>query len=371
MKHLVVDARTALPAVDGLHTYLVNTLPEVCRAGFEAGRFRTTLLVNAAMEERWRELVPSATVVSSAIAPMRPQQNWQIPRVLRELRPDLYFYPAHDPPLLVGVPFVCTIHDVTLFRMRPYFERLDRPKLAYLRVVTTAALRRARAVFAVSESTKQEIGALFSRGLLPKVHVTPNGIRPLDPSFRREPEAARDRLLYVGTDRPHKNLHRLVRGYAHARRRRENLPRLEIIGGLRTPDDLRRTIREVGVLDHVVLRGHVPDAELQAAYARAVAFVFPSVAEGFGIPILEAMVRSVPVVTSNVSACAEVAGDAALTVDPFDDRAIGDAIARVHAEPELRDRLVARGHARAQEFTWQRTARGTYDVVDACLTRRP
>ena len=209
---------------------------------------------------------------------------------------------------------------------------------------------------------------MFGAELLSKVHVTPNGIRPPTSEM---PARARDRFLYVGTDRPHKNLLRLIEAYSIARRDESALPPLEIIGGLRSEQLLREAMRRFGVEHGVRLRGHVSQEALEASYAAAVALVFPSLAEGFGLPILEAMVRGVPVITSNVSACAEVAGEAAVTVDPLDARAIAAAMVKVWRSPELREALIEKGRTRAAEFTWERTAGGTLRVIEECLSGRP
>lgn len=364
MKHLVVDARTALPQVDGLGTYLRQVVPQLCEAGERSREFRTTVLMNPTMESFWRQAAPSAALLASHVRPMRFGQNWQIQSQIGPLHPDLYFYPAHDPPLFLRAPLVFTIHDVTLFRMRPYFEHLDRAKRGYLKVVTPAGLRRARAVFAVSETTRSEIGEIFGRDLLAKIHVTPNGIGDAP---AHSPSSVRDRILYVGTDRPHKNLSRVIEAYGILRSRMPEAPPLDVVGGLRSPDLLRQAIRHSGVEDSVRLRGHVTDLELETCYAHATLLVFPSLAEGFGLPILEAMSRRVPVVTSNRSACAEVAADAALTVDPTDARSIADAMMRVLTEPALVETLISAGLKRAASFRWQRTAALTLEVIRDCL----
>jgi glycosyltransferase involved in cell wall biosynthesis len=361
VRHLVIDVRGALPVIDGIHTYLRNTVPSLCAAGERSGDFRTTLLVYAEMEPFWSMAVPAARLVASPTYPNRPWQNWAVARQLAPLRPDLYFYPAHDPPLFVPAPLVFTIHDVALFRIRPYFERLDRAKRTYLRAIITAGLCRARAVFADSEATRWEIGELFGERFLPKVHVAPLGIsgvarRPCD-------ESTLNCLLYVGTDRPHKNLHRLIRGYARAREQASDLPRLEIVGWMRRPQELAKTIGDCALDQHVVVRGHVGDIELESCYARAFALLLPSLAEGFGLPILEAMVRGVPVITSNVSACAEVAGAAALTVDTFDVEAIATGIVQLFRDRAHRSELIRRGFARAATFSWQRTVDLTFSVI--------
>jgi glycosyltransferase involved in cell wall biosynthesis len=114
----------------------------------------------------------------------------------------------------------------------------------------------------------------------------------------------------------------------------------------------------------------VPDEELEGTYARTIALLFPSLAEGFGFPILEAMGRGIPVVTSDRSACAEVAGGAALLVDPYDVESIAEAICRVATEPRLREQLVRLGRARAPLFSWEKCATETLDVIREVLLQR-
>ena len=364
IKHLVIDARAALPQVDGLGRYLREVTPRLVSEGLGRELFRSTLLVHAALEAFWRDATPAANIIVSHVRPMWPGQNWQIPQQVDPMGADLFFYPAHDPPLMLQTPLVFTIHDLSPLQVRPYFERWDWLKAQYLRRVTGSGLRRARAVMAVSEATKKAIGELFGADLLSKVSVTPNGISP--PAVAA-PAASRDHFLYVGTDRPHKNLLRLIEAYSIARRDEANLPRLEIVGGMRSEETLKQAMQRFGVQDAVTLRGHISQDDLEASYARAVALLFPSLAEGFGLPILEAMIRGVPVLTSNVSACAEVAADAALTVDPLNVNAIAGAIVKLFRDAGLRSDLVEKGKHRSAEYTWERTAQTTLDVIEQCL----
>jgi glycosyltransferase involved in cell wall biosynthesis len=363
-KHLIIDARAALPQVDGLGRYLREVAPRLVADGVRRQTFRSTLLINARLEDFWREAAPAANLIVSSIRPMWPGQNWQIPRLVDPMTADLFFYPAHDPPLMLDTPLVFTVHDLSPLQVRPYFERFDWLKTQYLRRVTGSGLRRARAVMAVSQATRAAIASLFGADLLPRVHVTPNGIRPPAVGV---PLQTPDRFLYVGTDRPHKNLPRLIQAYSIARRDQQDLPRLEIVGGLRSPSLLRDAIGRLGVEEQVTLRGHISERELETTYAHTLALIFPSLAEGFGLPILEAMARGVPVVTSNLSACAEVAGDAALTVDPLDPGAIAEAILRLWRAQPLREELARKGLARAAQYTWDRTASTTLAVIEACL----
>lgn len=363
VKHVVIDARSLRQQRDGLASYISEIVPRIASAGAD---LQLTVLADPSMREFWASATPESRIVPSDCRPMWPGQHWRIPLLLRRLRPDLYFYPVHDPPVLAPHPFIFVIQDVVSHQIRPYHERMDGPKVAYTRAVTAAGLRRASKVLASSQATKTAVADVFGDRHVAKIRVVPLGTTasraPMD--YRLEAPC----LLYVGTDRPQKNLERLMSGYAEAQRRREGgLPDLVLIGEMSHRADLREQAARAGLGDRVVFRGHVSDVELEAMYERALALVFPSVVEGFGLPILEAMSRSVPVVTSNQSACAEVAGDAALLVDPYSVESIADGLLEITDDAALRHDLAKRGDRRVLSFTWDRCAAGTLEVMRESL----
>ena len=354
MRRLVIDGRSLRGQRDGLATYLGELAPRIVS---EAHDTDVTIIANPATIGYWEAAAPAANVIVSDSRPMWPGQNVTVPRLLNRLRPDAYFYPAHDPPMLTRVPFVFVIQDVISHTLRPYYERLDRSKRAYSRAVTEIGLRRAARVLVPSEATREAVADVFGRRVLERIDVVPLAAGPAGPATTI-PEQ-RSRLLYVGTDLPQKNLRRLVLAYAEAAQRLEDPPVLEIVGQLRRADDLQRLVESLGLGSKVAILGHLSDAALEQAYARAVALVIPSLAEGFGLTILEAMARSIPVVTSNCSACAEVAGDAAVLVDPFDVSSIADGIVTVATQSALRASLVRKASKRAEQFSWDRCAAQT------------
>ncbi len=166
-------------------------------------------------------------------------------------------------------------------------------------------------------------------------------------------------MLYVGSRKPHKNLPRLLRAYSIAGVRKD--VRLVLSG---EPDrEITEEIDRLGLLGDVVFHELSADEPLSEAYRGAVAFVFPSLYEGFGLPPLEAMACGVPVLTSKVCSLPEVVGDAALLVNPIDVEEVADAIKRLVQDPPLRARLQERGLARASLFSWNETARRTSSVL--------
>jgi glycosyltransferase involved in cell wall biosynthesis len=217
------------------------------------------------------------------------------------------------------------------------------------------AAERSDAIVAVSRFTASQIETLLK--VEPsRIRVIPHGVRilPVD-------SAARETLvLFVGAIQKRKNVARLVQAF-------ERLPRswkLVLAGsseGYGAAEELR-AIAESPRRDAIHAPGYVSAAELESLYRRASIFAFPSLDEGFGIPVLEAMAHGVPVVTSNVSALPEVAGDAALLVDPADTDGIGDALLRLAMEEELRRDLIRRGMDRARQFTWEAAIEKTWDL---------
>ncbi len=233
-------------------------------------------------------------------------------------------------PAKARQPVVLTVHDLALMRHPDAFPRWHR---LYGRTGLRRTLRSADAVVAVSEFTKAETVSLT--GVSPeRIRVVPNGV---DAVFTHEgPAVEGDYVLAVGTLEPRKNLARAVEAAQLAG------VELRVVGA-----------RGWGGIDVPGWAGEVPDAELAALYRGARCVLYPSLYEGFGLPVLEAMACGTPVVTSHGTALEEVAGDAAVLVDPLDVSALAEGIA---AAEQRREELVPRGLERAREFTWGRAA---------------
>jgi glycosyltransferase involved in cell wall biosynthesis len=226
-----------------------------------------------------------------------------------------------------------------------------------------SSLRRAAAILTLSSHARDELRRFYP-GLRTPIHVVPAApsaiFRPLavDPTgtVLSRHQIRPPFLLAVGSVQPRKNLGRLVEAFADVRRRHPDT-HLVIVGpsGFRA-SALRETIAGHGVGDAVRLIGYVPEDDLAALYNAAVALVYPSVYEGFGLPVVEAMACGKPVIAANTSSLPEVAGNAALLVDPFDVSALASAMERLLADPRAADDLGTRGLAHVAQFSWQRTA---------------
>lgn len=258
----------------------------------------------------------------------------------------------------VGTPIrgrtVCTFHD--LFVISGDYSSPDfRQRFA---AQARDAAERSDLIIAVSRFTAGQVEELL--GVDPKkIRVIPHGARRAPPAIT---EVAREPIvLSVGAIQRRKNIVRLVEAF-------EQLPsewKLVLAGsfGFDSETARERIERSRRRADIQVL-GYVADSELENLYRRASSFAFPSLAEGFGMPILDAMARGVPVLTSNVAAMPEVAGDAALLVNPLDTAAIAGGLRRLAEEPDLRGKLIAAGFARAQELTWEKSVSATWQVYE-------
>ena len=276
---------------------------------------------------------------------------------------DLYHAMAFVAPFLLATPAVVTVYDLTFIR---YPERLSLARRLYLRLFTALTCRRARRVIAISQSTANDLSRLL--GIAPhKIDVTPLGYdaglyRPLPAeevaAFREQHGLPERFWLFLGTLEPRKNLPTLLAAYA-ALPRAERLP-LVLAGGQGWGyDEIFAALDRYELHDDVHLPGFLPASDVPFWYNSAEVFVYPSVFEGFGLPVLEAMACGTPVITSNVSSLPEVAGEAGLCVPPDDVDAWTEALHTVLTDPSWRE--TARGHGlhAARQYTWQRTAQQT------------
>jgi len=320
---------------------------------------------------RFSGLAPNFQLVPTvAYRPLRIL--WEqagLPWDLERRRVDVYHGPGFVAPLIKTTRQVITIHDMTFFLL-PECHHFT--KRHYFRCLIPKCVRRANQVIAVSENTKRDIiRVLGSEGEKIKVvyHGKDEGFHP----DRAATTSCRLRakyglpmrvILFVGLIEPRKNLERLVRAYAKLKNLHQDSCLL-LAGRLGWGyQAVFRAVSESGVKDRVILPGFIPERELPSLYNLADVVVYPSLYEGFGLPVLEAMACGVPVVTSRVSSMPEIAGDAALLVDPYDVGDIAQALERALVDRALRERLANEGPKRCQPFTWQRTARETLAVYE-------
>lgn len=352
-----------------------------------------------------------------------------ISRQARRLGADLLHCPHYVVPFGPPCPVVVTIHDAIHLTHPETLPRPRALAFAYAKLMLARAARVAARVIAVSAAAADELGAEL-RIAPGKLVVVPNGVdarfgpeRPAPPTSAladtatlilpasetkkpvegavRQPslpsrveavDGARDGgspaaergpgggapeprsgpLLFVGNPKPHKNLHRLLEAYSRLVRARPAaaVPPLVLAGGGREPRDeaaLRARVRALGLEQRVRFAGFVSDALLADLYREASMLVFPTLAEGFGLPIVEAMACGTPVVVSDLPVHREIAGEAGERVDPRDPDSIAAGIARLLDDPQLAERRRSAGLLLAARFSWRTTARRTRAVYDAVL----
>ena len=294
--------------------------------------------------------------ISLTSSPAAPFDCWSLTCALRKVGPDdLFFSPGYNAPLFCRARFVFTIHDLT----HVYCTESGRPQVQlYYATVMKRACRSAARSLTVSEFTRRQI--IEWSGLPPeKVVNVGNGV---DSAYKPEGDSYGlpfPYLLSVSNRKPHKNEFRLVEAFAKA----DLDPRVHLVFTGEPTARLASCVEKQGVRSRIQFAGAVPEEKLPSLYRGAEALIFPSLYEGFGLPLLEAMACGTPVVTSNVTAMPEVAGDAALLVDPRSVGQIASAIQEIVNESLLRQHLREKGLVRASDYSWDATCGRVYRLL--------
>ena len=291
----------------------------------------------------------------------------RLPVELARRRPDLFLDLAHVVPMLCPAPPIKVFHDLAFERFPGAYRHAD---LAYLRWTARRAARVCRTMIAISEATRQDLILLYGVDPDRVTVVHAGGGEGTPPAHDRKADAARLRgfgidapyVLSVGRIEPRKNQLTALEAV-------ERLPGLLLVCAGAIHDEAMAASLDAS--PRCRLLGRVSDAERDLLYRNAEALLFPSLYEGFGIPVLEAMRHGLPVVATRTSSLPEVGGEAAIYVlDARDAEAMAGAIRRIRDDPALRRRLVAAGRRQAARFTWKRCAEGVADAVRARLSIR-
>lgn len=292
-----------------------------------------------------------------------------LPRALRRHRCDVVLLPSSNMPAGLPCPAVVTMHDLGYFH--PHLRLYKRADTAYMRLALPYAARRAAGLLAVSAFTRDDLLRL-TKATPERITLTPLACDPMYKApavpgavaaLRRRLGLARDYILYAGNISPRKNLGTLLDAFAQVR---DRLPcDLAVTGGLAWDEDFTARVARLGLAGRVRRLGHVPREDMPALYDGATALAFPSLFEGFGLPVLEAQARGVPVVCADATALPGTAGAGALCVAPHDAPAWAEALAAVATDGPLRQRLIAAGSANEAHYTWRRTAEATLAALEA------
>jgi glycosyltransferase involved in cell wall biosynthesis len=350
----------------GIGTYIRNLLRQLARLDHDSEYVvlcrpedRATL---GSLGENFRAVAETSGNYSVA-------EQLRVPVALKRERVTLFHAPHYVLPPLVPCRSVVTIHDCIHLMFPQYLP--NRMALGYARTSMALAARRATRILTVSESSKRDIVRFFGTAA-DKIDVIHNAYDERFAVEPREEEVIRVReryqlhdefVLYAGNVKPHKNLERLIEAFSLVRSRGLDQLKLVMIGDeISKYAALRRAVHRHQLHNYVRFLGYLPEETLAVMYRLAGVFVFPSLYEGFGLPPLEAMASGTPVVTSNVSSLPEVAGDAAVLVDPYDPQAIAGGIYQVLTDERLRRDLRHKGLARARQFSWETSVRRVREI---------
>jgi glycosyltransferase involved in cell wall biosynthesis len=310
--------------------------------------------------------------------------QWRLPLdlYLHKPRPDVFFSTSHYAPRFSPVPSVISIMDLSYLHFPKMFKKFD---LYQLMNWTKYSARKASAIITISNSSRNDIMKTY--GIRKdRIGVVYPGIKPvfdLKPhifamnELKNRYKISEKYILFVGTLQPRKNIVRLIESFSKI----VGHPEL-VSGSQKMPKQVRHDIdlvivgkkgwmyeeilaapEKYGITDRVKFLDFVPQEHLQLLYKNALCFVFPSLYEGFGLPILEAMKYDCPVITSNVSSMPEAGGDAALYVDPLDVNDISNKLNKLIDNEKLRQELIDKGRKQVKKFSWEKAARETLEVL--------
>ncbi len=364
---LAVNASIVDPLLTGLGVYTVNLVQELAK-------FRPDLLVYTSHPNVFAGNSIRVRTLSSPMGPAFGKSahlrrllwtQWGLPRRMIRDQVSLLLSTVPEGVIRGTIPQYLVVHDVTPLRFpKEYF--LQR---WYFQCYVGPLLRQAKGIIAVSEQTKTDVMSAFD---IPPagIHVVPGGCnhqvfhRDINPKAVKEKYGLDAYVLYVGNFHPHKNLSRLIQAFHRlGANRREQL----VIAGKKDSryfPPLAALVEQLGLQGHVVFPGYIPDCDLPGLYAGAKVLVLPSLYEGFGLPLLEAMACGTPVIAARTGAMPELVDGAGLLVNPASCEEIAQAIRTVVTDREIRERLCGLGVERAGQFSWHDTAEKIARVLE-------
>ena len=358
---IAFDGTTLTPGRTGVGYYTEHLLQHLAREVESTGD-EIVVLSNKPIDTE-RPLPPHVRVHDGHRFPIRiGWMQMRAARALDAVQPDVAHFTNGMIPLGSPVSTIVTIHDMSL-RLYPQCHPLRR--LLLNRPLMQVAIRQAQSIVTVSDSARGDLLRLHGvaadrvsvvhEAASPSFH--PITDRAVLEGVRARYQLPRQFVLYVGTIEPRKNLSRLVEAFAQARAR--GIPHhLVCVGPYGwSSRDLAGRVERLALSESVHFTGYAKFEDLPAIYNLADFFVFPSLYEGFGLPVVEAMASGLPVITSSTSSLVEIAGDGAATIDPTNTEALADAIVRLATDDELRREVGRRGLQRSRMFSWTQTAK--------------
>ena len=370
------DARVIIDKLTGLGNYTYNLLKHLLMLDSEN---EYTVLINRSLTDHHpiKHLEQKNLKKHFVQIPeVTPQQQVMIPFELLKQKPDIYHYPNFDLPVFQPYNSIFTVHDLTYLKHNGLYMNGRWIKNFYTKAIMSLAARKSKKIISVSASTKDDLLEILK---VPeyKVEVIHEGLDEsyfngslsnYKSSFFNKNVGLNDGdeyFLFIGERRPHKNLARLIEAFSIFKQKTPNKMKL-VLGGKKYANykEPEKKAQELNLTNEVIFLGYIPEDDLQFLYKNARCFIFVSIYEGFGIPILEAMACGTPIITSNISSMPEVAGEAALTVNPYNVDEIAEAMNQITYNVKISQGLVNTGFKRVKNFSWDSAAEKTLKLYE-------
>lgn len=373
MKYILLDALAVENGKTGVGQYAEGLLPEIFKAAPKDIFF--TVMINSCLSDdhplvKLAERQENAELLRMDIPSIGLKRDLLFFMDRKKMKCDLFHCLYSNHPLFFKGKQIVTIHDLKYILHPEYLGKKGRFKSFYLKMLMKNAVKKCSEIITVSESTRSDLCRIFSSvENLPEKSDTVYEAASLemkeDDAIFKKLSLDKNYFLYLGELRPHKNIGRIISAFVKFK---AALPeaedvRLIIAGKPHKSFD----IREGYDRSDIIFAGYAEDKERYTLYSHALAFCFPSLYEGFGLPILEAMKSGTPVITSDFSSTAEIGGQAALLTDPLSDCAIADAMKKIFTDEAFRRRLIRLGYERERGFSWKRAAEETLEIYKRAL----
>lgn len=368
MKHILIDGTTMSRRIDGLTQYILNV---VLHLDCTKNKYTLLLRPDECPANYLQRFIDKGIAIEEAnIAPIGPLRDIQFARYLRTHTPfDAAFIPSNQYPIALRLPAVYVIHDLIYEQFPEQLGRFSRLKRWYLRWVVKIGLKRARKVVAVSKYTQSEIIRCYGKQFEDKIHVIYEGWEHLLSNALPTNEVSiradfQEYILYVGSSRGHKNLARLIAAIKHCQNDIPNGWGFVIVGNTKMfkPEQLREIEQINRTKKTIQLTGWLSDEQLAEYFRQAKALVFPSLSEGFGIPVLEAYFYKIPLLLSNQASLPEVAGDAAIYFNPYDIENIANTLVQFVKTNDYSE-LITKQIERLSLYSWEKTSNQIQQII--------
>jgi glycosyltransferase involved in cell wall biosynthesis len=365
-KHIVVDARIRRSSTGRYADRLIERLQDVDKEN------RYTILVEP--DDIWKPTSPNFTVQPCKYAQFsfNPFDQIGFALQLKRLKPDLVHFTMTQQPVFYFGNIVTTTHDLTMLeyaRAGRFPQWLHQIRMAMYRFLIWWSHKKSHKIIVPTEYVKQDV-AKYHPFTANKLIVTLEASEPpLDVKSEKPAKAQKPYLLYVGRAFPHKNLETLVKAFENLISSQPEL--FLVLAGKKEHyyEQLEDFASHSPARNNIIFTGFVSDAELKWLYENAVAYVFPSLSEGFGLPGLEAMAHSCPVISSSATCLPEVYKDAALYFDPTDPADLSEKIRAIIDQPKLAEDLIAKGKEVLKQYSWEKMATETLAVYKSLLNK--